>query len=158
MSFPSSFYQHLQKHTLTGIKGGRQRPSFLDIWMVTVEGRVFARSWNKSARSWFTAFQETGEGEIKYGDRVICVRGRQPEDDPQLTAQINQAYLRKYTQPENIPYAEGITKPEYAAYTMEFFYVDDQKAGNIPEEGYIKFRADWTATPPLPWESLEELD
>jgi hypothetical protein len=120
MSFPASFYQHLRNHNLTGIKGGHDRSTFLEIWMVEVNGRVFARSWNKSTRSWFTAFQETGEGEIKYGDEIIRVKGRQLKDDPQMTALINQAYLDRYTEPENIPYAEGITQPEYADYTMEF--------------------------------------
>lgn len=124
MSFPANFYHYLQTHTLIGIKGGQERPTFLNIWMVEVDGRVFARSWSKSARSWFTAFQETEKGEIKYGDRVLRVQGRQLEDDPEMTERINQAYLKRYTQPENLPYAQGITKPEYAAYTMEFFYIE----------------------------------
>lgn len=124
MSFPTEFYDYLQAHNLTGIKGGHERPTFLEIWMVEVDGRVFARSWSKSARSWFTTFQETEEGEIKYGDRVVRVRGRQLKNDPAMTERINQAYLKRYTQPENLPYAQGITKPEYAAYTMEFFYIE----------------------------------
>ncbi|MEM7037514.1 MAG: DUF2255 family protein, partial [Bacteroidota bacterium] len=82
--------------------------------------RVFARSWNKSARSWFTAFQETGKGQIQYGEAVLDVIGVQlPASDP-LQTRIDQAYLDKYTQPLNVPYAEGISKPEYHAFTMEF--------------------------------------
>lgn len=122
MNFPASFYQHLRDHNLTGIKGGRERPTFLEIWMVEVNGRIFARSWNKSARSWFTAFQKTGEGEIKYGNEIIPVQGRQLKNDPKMTDLINKAYLERYTQPENIPYAKGISQPEYADHTMEFFY------------------------------------
>ena len=70
MPFPSSFYDYLRDCTLVGIKGGRDRTTFLDIWMVSVEGRVFARSWNKSEKSWFTAFRDAGEGQIRYGDTV----------------------------------------------------------------------------------------
>lgn len=122
MKFPKDFYQHLDTQNLTGIKGGTERKSFLDIWFVAVEGRIFARSWNKSKRSWFTAFQETGTGEIKYGEKILHVSGKKTSADNNLTRQINEAYLKRYSQPENIFYTEGITKPEYENYTMEFFF------------------------------------
>ncbi|QGY43328.1 DUF2255 family protein [Maribellus comscasis] len=122
MRFPQDFYQHLEKHTLTGVKGGTERETFLYIWLVAVDGRIFARSWNKSKRSWFTAFQKTGTGEIKYGEKIIRVSGEQIFADDDLTRQINKAYLQRYSQPENIRYAEGITQPEYENYTMEFFF------------------------------------
>ena len=122
MPFPEDFYEYLGNNTLTGIKGGFERPGFLDIWMVEVDGRVFARSWGKSARSWFSAFLATGAGEIRYGDRVIGVKGRQLTKDPHMNARIDRAYLEKYTQEENVYYAKGITQPEYADYTMEFLY------------------------------------
>ena len=122
MVFPEDFYQYMNTHTLCGIKGGREREKFLNIWMVTVDDRVFARSWNKSARSWFTAFQRSGEGQIRYGDRVMDVTGKKLVNEPELNERINAAYLRKYTQKGNVAYAQGISQPEYADYTMEFFY------------------------------------
>lgn len=122
MKFPADFYQYMRTHTRTGIKGGRERNTFLEIWMVEVDGRVFARSWDKSARSWFTAFIDTGVGEIQYGEKVVRVTGKKLIDEPQTTELINEAYLQKYDQPENRFYSEGITQPEYADYTMEFFY------------------------------------
>jgi len=122
MTFPEEFYRYLQEHTLVGIKGGRDRHGFLDIWMVEVDGRVFARTWGKRKRSWFTAFVDSGVGEIKYGDTVIAVTGRRPAADPELTRAINEAYLERFDQEENRLYAEGITRPEYYDYTMEFFY------------------------------------
>jgi hypothetical protein len=122
MGFPEDFYRYMHNFTLCGIKGGRERESFLNIWMVTVDDRVFARSWNKSARSWFTAFIQSGEGQIKYGDQVIDVKGKKLEDAPELNELINAAYLHKYNQEGNVIYAQGISQPEYADYTMEFFY------------------------------------
>lgn len=122
MSFPKDLYQYLRANTLTGIRGGPDREKFLDIWMVEVDGRIFARSWGKSARSWFTAIRDTGSGQIKYGDQVIEITGQVVPADSPLTEKINQAYLEKYTQPENVPYAKGISQPEYAEYTMEFLY------------------------------------
>lgn len=121
MTFPQDFYQYLEEHTLVGIKGGQTREQFLEIWMVVVGKRVFARSWNKSERSWFTAFLSEGMGQIQYGDNVVDVVGRQTNrEDVALNEQINQAYLEKYTQEHNKPYALGITQEEYRDYTMEF--------------------------------------
>ncbi|WP_010227439.1 DUF2255 family protein [Gillisia marina] len=121
MSFPSEFYNYLESHPLIQIKGGTERDSFLNIWMVEVEGRIFARSWNKSARSWFTEFQKTGVGEIKYGSDIINVKGKKLEKQDPFNKLIDQAYLLKYTRPEKLKYAIGISQPEYADYTMEFF-------------------------------------
>ena len=121
MAFPSDFYDYLKENTLIEIKGGTNRESFLQIWMVQVNHRVFARSWNKSKRSWFTAFVQEGEGEIKYGNKILKVKGKQLLDEPEMTLQINERYLQKYNQPENIYYSQGITQPEYENFTMEFF-------------------------------------
>jgi hypothetical protein len=120
MPFPRTFYTYLREHTLAGIKGGRDRTTFLDIRMVSGEGRVFARSWNKSEKSWFTAFRDAGEGPVRYGDTVMQVSGKILDAASPLQALILAACLEKYTQPENIPYAQGITQPAYEAYTREF--------------------------------------
>ncbi|MGB4843960.1 MAG: hypothetical protein WBP16_05800 [Ferruginibacter sp.] len=34
----------IQTNNLIGIKAGKERTSFLDIWMVVVDNRIFARS------------------------------------------------------------------------------------------------------------------
>ena len=122
MKFPDSFYEYMKDNTLTGIKGGTERETFLQIWMVEVDGRVFVRSWNKSARSWFTEFIKTGVGQIQYGDSIINVKGKKVDAADAVQQQINKAYLEKYNQEHNVKYAEGITQPEYADYTMEFIY------------------------------------
>ncbi|MBX2829099.1 MAG: DUF2255 family protein [Flavobacteriaceae bacterium] len=122
MNFPEDVLSYLSTHTLIEIKGGLERESFLEIWMVEVGGRLFSRSWNKSERSWFTEFERTGRGEIKYGNQVIEVKGRKVAAEDEIHEAINEAYLTKYNQPANIPYAQGITQTEYRNYTMEFFH------------------------------------
>lgn len=121
MPFPPEFLAHLETRTLVGIKGGTSRKTFLDIWMVEVDGRVFARSWSKSERSWFTAFLNEKVGQIRFGTIELDVRGEKLSSDSDLHQRIHQAYLDKYTQLENVPYARGISKPEYENFTMEFF-------------------------------------
>lgn len=125
MHFPTDFYTHLKEQIYTWIKGGMERETFLDIWVVAVNNRVFARSWNKSPQSWFTAFLETGVGQLKYGDNIIDVTGKKLSSNAEIQEKINQAYLSRYNQKENNFYAEGIVQPEYLDYTMEFFYAEN---------------------------------
>ncbi len=122
MNFPEEFYKHLEKYNYTEIKGGINRKTFLEIWVVSVENRIFARSWNKSERSWFTAFLETGVGQFKYGDQIIEVSGKKVEQEAEIHLKINEAYKKRYTEEENRYYVSGISQEEYFDYTMEFFY------------------------------------
>ena len=124
MTFPESLYRYLSNNTLIGIKGGTERRTFLDIWMVEVNGRVFARSWNKSPNSWFTEFIESRKGQLKYGDVIIEVEGQKLDANDQTNKLIDSAYLEKYNQKENLKYAQGISQPEYSEYTLELFYND----------------------------------
>ena len=121
MKFPKDFYAHLGKINYTEIKGGLKRDTFLEIWVVHVEERVFARSWNKSERSWFTAFLCEGVGELKYGSNILKVRGEKVSGDDLVHQKIDQAYMKRYGVGENIYYAQGISQPQYHDYTLEFF-------------------------------------
>lgn len=127
MKFPDEFYNYLNNNTLVEIKGGLERKTFLNIWMVEVDNRIFARSWNKSPRSWFTEFIKTGEGQVKYVDNIITVGGKKLDPKDKTQELIDKAYLEKYTQKQNLKYAMGITQPEYANYTLEIFSVAERK-------------------------------
>ena len=122
MNFPEEFYKHLEKYNYTEIKGGINRKTFLEIWVVSVDNRIFARSWNKSERSWFTAFLETGVGKFQYGDQIIEVSGKKVEQEDEIHLRINEAYLKRYTEEEDRYYVSGISQEEYFDYTMEFFF------------------------------------
>lgn len=112
--------EYLKENTLIEIKGGLERETFTKIWMVNVDNRIFARSWNKSKRSWFTEFQKRGIGQIKYGKEDLTVYGKKISKSDKINDKINQAYLQKYTQPENVKYVNGIIQAEYSDFTMEF--------------------------------------
>lgn len=118
--FNNEFYEYLNNNTLMGIKCGTDRARFTDIWMVNVGNRVFARSWNKSTKSWFTEFINTKKGQIKFGNETVNVIGIKLDKYDPIQFKIDQAYLNKYDQPYNIEYAKGISQPEYSDYTMEF--------------------------------------
>lgn len=112
--------KYLNANTLVEIMGGIEREKFTEIWMVNVEDRIFARSWNRSDKSWFTEFKKSGSGKIKFGKNIVNVKGIKIDKDDEINHRIDNAYLEKYIQPENIKYAKGITQPEYADFTMEF--------------------------------------
>lgn len=97
-----------------------KRLTFLEIWMVSVGQRVFARSWGMSHKSWFTELVEYDVGQIKLGSDIFNIKGRQLLD-PEMNRFIDQAYRTKYIQKENIPYVEQITALKYKDFTMEFF-------------------------------------
>ena len=119
--FPEDFYAYLKENTLIEIKGGDQRKTFLKICMVVVNNRVFARSWNKSKKSWFTEFINVGFGQIRQGEKIINVMGKKVNKDDKIHILIDEAYLIKYSQNENLMYAKGISTPEFYNFTMEFF-------------------------------------
>lgn len=102
-----------------GIRAGEERSTFLDIWMVVVNERIFARSWGLAEKSWFNTFLQSPEGSIQCGEHVIPVHGRIPADLPQMEELINQAYLTKYDSGRASFYAQGIIKPAHAERTME---------------------------------------
>ena len=120
MPFPDDFYQYLRVNTLVGIKVGPNREDFVDIWVVEVNQRVFARSYYKNKRSWFTELLKGEKAKIQYGDKEIEAIGKRLTNAPELSKQINEEYLRKYSQPKNIEYAVRFSDPEYQNYTIEF--------------------------------------
>jgi len=119
--FSEDFYKYLEKNTLVEIKGGTKRNKYLEIWMVNVNGRIFARTWGKSERGWLNSLIEEEKGEIRYSNKTIKIEAKR-NNDSEINKLVDQAYLQKYNQPENIEYAKGITQKEYSEFTVELFY------------------------------------
>ena len=91
--------------------------------MVSLDGRIFARSWGLSERSWYSTFLREPIGAIRCGEQVFAVQARIPDDVEAQTPRISQAYRDKYTSEHNRPYAEGIVRPEHVERTMELVVV-----------------------------------
>ena len=113
--------KYIQANNHIGIKAGTERDSFLEIWMVVVDNRIFARSWGFAQRSWYHTFLRNPEGEIKCGSEVFKIRAQIPADEVDLMKNINEAYLSKYSATEhNKKYANGIIKQAHIEKTLEF--------------------------------------
>ena len=92
--------------------------------MVQVKGRVFARSYSLSERSWYTSLLRGDNGDIKCEKEIIPIKGVKPADLTTVTQSINKAYEKKYlVKAHNQKWVDGLCKPESVARTMEFIPV-----------------------------------
>lgn len=112
--------QYINSNNIIEIKAGSERENFLEIWMVTISDRIFARSWGFAERSWYNTFLKDNSGQIKCEEDVFDIKAQIPNDLDEIEEQINQAYLDKYDSDRNSFYAQGIIKKEHADKTMEF--------------------------------------
>ncbi|MGH1517117.1 DUF2255 family protein [Chryseobacterium sp. JK1] len=115
---------YIQNNTIIGIKAGNERQEFLEIWMVVIQNRIFARSWGLAERSWYNVFLENPEGKIQCGENRYSIQAIVPEDIAELTEEINQAYLKKYNSDHNTPYSKEIIREKHIARTIEFVILE----------------------------------
>jgi len=119
--FPKLFLKCINETQITSVRAGKNREKFTGIWMVEVKGRIFARSYNLSKRSWYTAFLIGDSGDIRCAKEIIPVRGVKPPDLGVITDAINKAYEKKYLlKAYNKKWVDGLCQPERIARTMEF--------------------------------------
>jgi hypothetical protein len=125
ISSSSQAIEYIKTTNLIGIKAGLERLDFLDIWMVVVDDRIFARSWGFAERSWYNTFIINPEGQIKCGERIFHIQATIPTDNTEMTERINHAYLSKYNSEHNIKYAQGIIEDKHVEKTMEFIVCEE---------------------------------
>ena len=122
--FSKAFLKCIDETQITSVRAGKDRTKFTGIWMVEVEGRIFARSYSLSDRSWYTTFLNSDEGDIKCGKEIILVKGVKPADINTITEAINKAYEKKYlVKAYNKKWVDGLSQPERVERTMEFIPV-----------------------------------
>ena len=119
--FSKAFLKCINETQITSVRAGKDREKFTGIWMVVVKGRIFARSYNLSERSWYTALSNGDGGDIKCGKEIIPVKGSKPADINSITEAINKAYAKKYlVKAYNQKWVDGLAEAERVARTMEF--------------------------------------
>lgn len=115
---------YIETHSLIGIKAGLHRETFLDIWMIVANDRIFARSWGLAEKSWYNTFLQDPKGQIKCGENIFNIKAIVPIDKNDLTPAINNAYLTKYNTDHNIEYAKEIIKAKHIEKTLEFIITE----------------------------------
>ena len=118
--FSEDLVAAVNRSSLIKVRAGDARPEPLEIWVVSVGNRLFARSWGLSERSWYTTFLAGAEGSLECDGLRVRVVGRRPPDIEVITPLIDAAYLRKYDRGDNSRYAHGILRPDHVQRTLEF--------------------------------------
>ena len=120
----SELKEYIKTHNLIGLKAGELRITFLEIWMVVINDRIFARSWGFAEKSWYNTFLSDSNGQIKCGETVFNIKAIIPDDLIKISEQINNAYLEKYDSGSNSEYAQGIIRQKHIEKTMEFIITE----------------------------------
>ncbi|NWG05783.1 MAG: DUF2255 family protein [Chloroflexi bacterium] len=118
--FPDEILSAIRKERMLGIRAGRDSVHrIIGIWVVVVEGRVFARSWSMKPRSWWRTFLEDPYGIIVVGGKEIPVRAIQTHSE-RLKDLISAAYKEKYNKPGDIQYVKDMSRKKSRETTTEF--------------------------------------
>lgn len=116
--FPKATVEAARSAKIMGVRAGTEH-KFTGVWVVVVEGRIFARSWSDKPTGWFRAFRKQPAGTIQIGDREIRVRGKLVRSARILDA-ITTAFGEKYNTKASRKWVDGFAEPERLATTIEF--------------------------------------
>jgi hypothetical protein len=117
---PPAVVAAIDRSKILGIRAGaRSRHRFIGIWAVVVGGRVFARSWSRTAGGWHETFLEDPLGTLQVGARHVRVRARRVRSAGIRDA-VERAYAAKYPTPGSRVYVRGFRSPSRRDTTTEF--------------------------------------
>ena len=109
----------LDSAKILGVRAGTEH-RFTGVWVVVVDGRVFARSWSDQPDGWYRAFLLEPRGMLQLlGGRELKVRAKRVRGVRLLDA-IDEAYARKYDTPASQKWVRGFRQAERRATTLEF--------------------------------------
>ena len=103
---------------IMGVRAGNEH-RYTGVWVVVVEGRVFARSWNDKPTGWFQAFKNEPKGTIQAGELEISVRAK-PVRSARLRNAVTEAFAEKYNTKGSRQWVEGFAEEHRLLTTMEF--------------------------------------
>lgn len=103
---------------ILGVCAGAEH-RYTAVWVVVVEGRVFARSWNDKPTGWLRAFRGTPRGTIRVGTTEVQVRAKGVRS-AQLRDAVTEAFAAKYNTPGSRKWVVGFAEPARVANTLQF--------------------------------------
>jgi hypothetical protein len=117
---PRSVVTACDESKILGVRAGaRTDHRFIGIWVVVVDGRVFARSWTVKPDGWFHAFVKDPKGAIQVGERQVRIRAVRVRSKKTLEA-MEEAYAAKYPTPGSKHYVRGFRSARRRAASVEF--------------------------------------
>ena len=110
----------IDRNKILGVRAGaRSDHRFIGIWVVVVNGRVFARSWTLKQGGWYRTFLDDPRGTIEVGARGVRIRAV-PVRSKRLWKAVEEAYAEKYSTPGARKFVRGFRTSRRRAATMEF--------------------------------------
>lgn len=116
--FPPEIVEVFNRAKILGVRSGSDH-KYTGVWVVVVDGRVYARSWGDKPTGWFRAFKREPEGWVQVGERELPVRARFPRS-ANILAAVTDAYAQKYNTKGSLKWVEGFAEPERQLTTLEF--------------------------------------
>ena len=118
--FSKALVVAIDRSKILGVRAGaRSDHRYIGIWVVVVEGRVFARSYTLEKGGWYRTFLEDPLGTIQVGERSVPIRAV-PVRSERLRDAVDEAYADKYPTPGSLKYVRGFRTPRRRAATVEF--------------------------------------
>ena len=110
----------IHRSKILGVRAGaRSNHRFIGIWVVVVDGRVFARSYTLNKGGWYRTFLEDPLGTIQVGERQVQIRALAVPSE-RLRDAVERAYAEKYATPGSAKYVRGFRTPRRREATVEF--------------------------------------
>ncbi|MBI5934248.1 MAG: DUF2255 family protein [Chloroflexi bacterium] len=125
--FPEEILTRIHADKIVGIRAGSDGTHrVIGIWMVVVDGRVFARSWSMKPRSWWRTFLEDPNGEIFVARRKrgIKVRAKLVKGE-KLKEAVTAAYREKYNTRGSVGYVEDMARSPARETTTELIPIQE---------------------------------
>lgn len=117
-TFTDNVVEAFRNAKIIGVRAGAEH-RYTGVWVVVVDDRVFARSWNDKATGWFQAFRKQSSGMVQVGDLELPVHGKAVRS-ARLRDAVTVAYEEKYPTKGSRKWVEGFAEPERVVNTIEF--------------------------------------
>ena len=117
-TFADNIVEVFRKAKIMGVRAGAEH-KFTGVWVVVVDDRVFARSWNDKPKGWFRSFRKEPSGMVQVGELELKVRGRIVRS-AHLRDAVTLAYGEKYPTKGSRKWVEGFADASRVVNTIEF--------------------------------------
>lgn len=117
-TFAEDVVEQFRKAKIMGVRAGTEH-KFTGVWVVVVDDRVFARTWNDKPAGWFQAFRKEPSGMVQIDELELKVRGRVVRS-ARLRDAVTLAYGEKYPTKGSRKWVEGFADASRVVNTIEF--------------------------------------
>ena len=118
--FPPAFTKQVDAARSLGVRSGDSH-KFTFVWVIVIDGRVLARSWNDKPSGWFRTFLKQPLGAIRLSSSKTATPARGVRvRNAKLINAMSAAYAEKYPHKGSQQYVTGFRTAKRKAATMEF--------------------------------------